>query len=96
MSDDHDKAVERRGYAKGYFAARKRGDRDDLAAEIRGRRDAFRQEVFLAILPTLVSQGTWGVKDPVTGEHKPWTTTEQFVSGAWRFADKAAEGTTFS
>lgn len=94
MTDDPIKAAELRGYSRGYSAGKRRAEREEAAETARRRRERFRQEAFLAILPQLIAKGTWGIE--VKGVHTPWTSTEQYSDGAWNFADRATKRANFS
>ncbi len=84
-----DTEAEKRAYAKGYAAGRKRTEAETAAAaaqyeESQQARRRFRQQAFLAALSgTLTSPRQWR-----NGE-KPWVGVEDYVRGCWNFADKA-------
>lgn len=80
---------EQRGYSKGYAAGQKRADREYSRALHDHRREEFKRDVFLAVLPQLMAA-------PWRNGDQPWSTREQFIKGAWGFAEEAAKGTTFS
>lgn len=93
MSVETSKAAEARGYSKGYAAGKRRLDADMEREEARGRREAFRQQAFLVVLPALLASGTWGRK--VKGEHVNWKTMAEYCAGAWQFVDEAEKGASF-
>jgi len=87
---DSIKDAEKRGYARGYIAGKKRADaneiarRDQLAAERRLRsQQRFKQQVFTAALQGLLVNGRWKTGD------KDWKCVADYVRGAWNFADEA-------
>ena len=92
MDDDPIKAAEARGYSKGYAAGKCRVGREEAQEVARGRRERFRQDVFLAMLPNLLGKG-WG--NTIGGKHKPWSSIKEYVDGAWKFSDQACKGTDF-
>lgn len=78
-----------RTYAQGYAAGQRRVVREGARENMAAQREQFRRDVFLAILPELV-RSPWR-----TGE-KTWATMEQFIDGAWNFADLAGKNTFFT
>lgn len=80
---------EKRAYAKGYGAGKRYADHQIDQALKDWREEQFKQQVFLAILPELVRR-PWK-----TGE-KSWSSMDEFVSGAWKFANLAVKRTFFS
>lgn len=85
MSEDPIKAAETRGYSKGYAAGQRRAEREGVERERSIKREAFRQAVFGAALNGVLINGTWR-----TGE-KRWSSIQDHVNGAWKFADEAVK-----
>lgn len=83
------KAAQARGYSKGY-AAGKRAKAKAVASDRRAKAQlAFRQRAFLAVLPWVFEQNTWGRKK---GEqHAPYKTIEERVGFAWSIAEESVE-----
>lgn len=83
------KAAEARGYSKGYAA----GKRAKAKAVASDRRDqavrAFRQRAFLAVLPWVFEQNTWGQNRD--GKHVPFKTKNERVGFAWSIACEAVD-----
>lgn len=92
MADDAYQAAEKRGYARGYAAGKKRRNAQIAAEERQRRREAFEQRAFLAVLPFAMSPShNWGVTD-AEGKHRPYQTVEERVDFAWRIARQATKG----
>lgn len=86
MADAEDliRAAEKRGYSKGYAAGQRRvraGDEQQLRAFMQ---EEFERQVFVTILPQLVSQ-------PWQTGSKRWTSMEEFIDGARKFARLSAK-----
>lgn len=80
-------AAEKRGYAKGYAAGRRRKVRDVHGQRQAAAREAFRQRAFLAALPALIETGgTWKMAG------REVKTLDDRVELAWRFAAQAVKG----
>lgn len=90
--DDPIKAAEARGYAKGYGAGKRRAERDDRAEDVRGRRERFRQDVYLAIISEMI-RSPWGRK--IDGTFKPFSGAKEISGCAWNFADEAVKRASF-
>lgn len=75
---------EKLGYARGYQAGLRRKKREDSRAIALAMREEFERQVFIAVLPQLLSQ-PWRTGD------KTWTKMEDFISGAQDFATKASK-----
>ena len=75
---------EKLGSARGYQAGLRRKKREDSRAIALAMREEFERQVFIAVLPQLLS-APWR-----TGK-KTWTTIDEFVSGARDFATKASK-----
>lgn len=83
MTSDDIKAVEQRGYAKGYAAGRRRLKADRSAEHARRERQAFLDKAFLAALPFAMTQTTWKFGD------EPINSSEDRIALAWRIAKRA-------
>jgi hypothetical protein len=92
MTDDDLKQVEQRGYSRGYAAGQRRLDRENAREEASGRRERFRQDVYLAIVSQMIAS-PWGRK--VDGRHVPDKNAQEISASAWRFADEAVKRATF-
>lgn len=89
MGDDPIKAAEKRGYTRGYTAARKRVAAD-IDLEMRAYlRERFRQQAFLAAIPSCVTVDGWKRGD------QPITSLDDRVRLAWDFASAACKGAVF-
>lgn len=84
MSDDIE-TIEKRAYARGYAAGRKKAKTIRDEAHRRRERQAFLDRAFLVALPFAMQQENWKI-----GEKKI-ETVEQRVDLAWRIAVKAVE-----
>lgn len=82
MSDDI-KAVEKRGYAKGYAAGRHRKQRDISAERHYREEQAFLDRAYLALLPVAMEAQGWTISD------KPVQTTVERITLAVRWARTA-------
>jgi hypothetical protein len=74
---------EKRVYARGYAAGRKRVQRDRLAERMQAERQAFLDRAFLAALPACIDAQGW------TRGEKPITTLDERVRLAWDAAESA-------
>jgi hypothetical protein len=84
VDDEEVKAIEQRGYARGYAAGRKRLRVDVLQERYQREREAFRRRAFLAVLPSAILMQGW-----TDGEGKSITTRDARVNFAWNVADYA-------
>jgi hypothetical protein len=89
MSDNPNKTIEQRGYAKGYAAGQRRADREERERSRDEQKEEFRRQVFLSVLPACFDANGWK-----QGE-KPITTMQARTKLAWDFADEALKGTWF-
>ena len=87
--DDPIKQAEARGYSKGYAAGQRRLDRFDAREEMRGRRDRFVHDAFLAVLPTCIEVRGW------TRGDKPITGRDDRIDLAWEIAESALKKAKF-
>lgn len=86
-TDTHDdfKKAERRGYAKGYEAGKRRRPRSTGTESFKERKAAFWQRSYIAILPTAMTVNGWMIGDLKIN------TAEQRIFMARRWADEALE-----
>lgn len=81
--DEEAKKAEARGYAKGYQAGKRR-KKADIDIERREKEErAFRDRVFLAVLPFCMQAQGWKMGD------EPITSSNDRVDWAWSVADRA-------
>ncbi len=66
-TDTHDafKKAERRGYAKGYEAGKRRRPRSTGAESFKERKAAFWRQAYIAMLPTAMLVQGWSMGDEV-------------------------------
>lgn len=82
-TDEELRVAERRGYAKGYAAKKRRIDRERLIERERRERQAFLDRALLAALPAALRAEGWKSDD------KPITNVKDRVRLAAKFAREA-------
>lgn len=78
--------AEKRGYAKGYAAGRRRLEADLSREQAAAEREEWRRRVFLAALPACISASGW-----TDGEGKPINTLMARIKLAILAADTAVK-----
>lgn len=73
-------AAEKRGYARGYVAGRKKGRADKVVIVEASEQRKFIERAYMACLPSIITGG-WKV-----GEKR---TVEAVVQAAWHFANES-------
>lgn len=85
MSDD-----EKKGYARGYIAGRKRMQKDIATEQRQSERQAFLERAFLAALPACVDAQGW------SRGTAPISSMDARVQLAWDFATQALKQRRFA
>lgn len=87
MADDAFKAAEKRGYAKGYVAGRRRQHKDRQARNLGAREDAFWRQAFVAALPACINANGWMAGDkPINNLNERTKLAHDFANEALRLA----------
>ncbi len=89
IEEDPIKDAEKRGYAKGYQAGRRRLQREGDQYEQARRKEEFRRQAFLAAFQATAIKGGWTIGD------KPVSRGTDYCKLAWSIADIAVKGTWF-
>lgn len=83
------KAAEQRGYAKGYAAGKRARARVVASDSRQAKQQAFAQRAFLAVLPWVFEQDTWGTT--ANGVHTPYKTKGERIKFAASIAEEALQ-----
>lgn len=80
--------AEKRSYARGYAAGRRHALEKGESAARNAKREEFKRQVFLAVLPQLLDK-PWQINGV------QWKNKDEFIKGAYGFAEKSADSFLF-